>query len=84
MHPYEHQTRVTQVLVQVFTRWQGATRAFCMMQPLQACMLVSRLVLPLKHNHVCIVRALSYGKPEETVMDVSLQAQDPSQRNLSD
>ena len=47
-------------------------------------MLVSRLVLPLKHNHVCIVRALSYGKPEETVMDVSLQAQDPSQRNLSD
>ena len=47
-------------------------------------MLVSRLVLPCKHRHVRLVRTLSYGKPEETVIDVSLQAQDPSQKNLSD
>ena len=63
---------MTQVLVQLFTRWQGAIMADSQMQILQACMRLTRLVQPVKFKYDLLMRHLLSREPEEIVIHVSL------------
>ena len=57
---------MTQVLMQLFTRWQGASMADSQMHILQACMHLTRLVQPVNFKMISSSDICSAGSLERS------------------